>query len=605
MSAAVPFSGPGGITAPIRGWFAVLGLTLALLVCGCGGGGGSSENPTGVGSGAPGSGAGTGGSDPPAAVPNAIGATFKQGDFLEYYAKAYESSIAQGSSGSTKEDAVQFRISLGAPVQAGSVALFPLTITGRTKLLDSVDVAPRWRFLGSAGGKLYGSMDGQTLEPVYSPDGALSGFFVQRDPAQPAALTTRSFVGDYLKASAIAAGNSQSSGGCQVIAGYQICSDDSASASAYEYFQDGVGPLGFGLSRSSSSNGGGFYTSFTSRYEVELTGTSLAASGTTFGKVPQEIAALNHARQRALATVHNGRIFVFGRKAAGAGTEAEPSEIEFYDPTAQAWSVIGQTPATMTDYAVTTLGDRSYFVGSGPLYAYDHLSSSWSTLVQSSPVLNLSEGKAVVTVAGTPPVTRTLKLATWSAADGERRIVLIEAEQFLVSRTTSSGGKTALPETDFYINVYSPAAKAWSPLGRFSLDSAFPLDGALIDDDQLILSSGSIAAPITVDLTRLEYDHDSRTASPNGRNFSAASVDMDGIAQYIGGLVRDSDGDYQHYARQIEAYDPATDTWTIGTQLLLGRESAAAVVLDGKVYVLGGILPNGSISNRVEAYTGQ
>jgi hypothetical protein len=583
---------------PLRKGLTALCLAMALLIAGCGGGDGDASTDDGGGTG---SGDG-GGSPPPAADPNAVGAAFKEGDFLEYYARAHESSIVQGSSGSTREDAVQFRLSLGAPVQANGLALFPITITGRTTLLDSIEVAPRWHYLGSAGGKLYGSVDGRNVEAVYSPDGALSGFFVQRDPAQPAALSTRNFTGDYLNASAIAAGNSQSSGGCQVIAGYQICSDDSASASAYEYFKDGVGPLGFGLSRSSSSNGGGFYTSFTTTYEVELTGTSLAGAGVAFGTVPHEVAAMNHARQHALATVHDGRIFVFGRKAEGSGTEVEPSEIEVYDPATQAWNVIGQTPAAMNDYAATAIGDESYFVGSGPLYAYDHLRSSWSIPLQNSPVLNLSEGKDVVTVAGKPPVTRTLRLAIWTAPEGERRIVLIEVEQFLVLRTSSSGNKVGLPETDFFLNVYSPAAKAWAPLGGFSLDKAFPLDGAIVSDDQLILSSGSNAAPVTVDLTQLEYSTDSRTASPNGRSSSAASAAVEGVAQYIGGVVQDNNGHTEDYARQVEAYDSVTDTWTLGTRLLLGRTNSAAVVLDGKVYVLGGLLSDGAVSSRVEAY---
>jgi hypothetical protein len=590
-------------TLLLRKGLAALSLAFAVLVAGCGGGGGS-DTGSADGSGSP----------PPAEVPppttppttpppppppveNAVGVPLKQGDFLEYYARAEESSIVQGSGNSTKQDAAQFRLNLGAPVQRGGVTLFPITISGRTRLLDSIDVAPRWHYLGAAGGKLYGSIDGQSVETVYSPDGALAGFFAQRDPAQPATLTGSTFHGDYLDTSAIAAGNSQSAGGCQVIAGYQICSEDSSSASAYEYFKDGLGPLGFSLSRSSTSSGGGFTTSFTTRYQVELTGTSLAATGIEFGNVPHEISAMNHARQNALATVHDGRIFVFGRKAGGTGTATEPSEIEVYDPATQAWSVIGQTPAAMSDYVATVLGDQSYFVGSGPLYAYDHLGSSWSTPVAASPVQNLSDGKDICTAAGRPRVTRNLKLALWTGAGGEQRIVLAEAEQFLVS-----GSGTCKDETDFFLNVYTPAAKAWAPLGSFSLPRAFPLDGALISGDQLILSSGSNTAPITVDLVKLEYDT-SRSASPNGRSSSAASVERDGLVQYIGGAVRDSSGKYQEYSRQIEAYDFAADSWALGTQLLLGRERSAAVALGEKIYVLGGAVAGGSVTDRVEAYT--
>jgi hypothetical protein len=202
-----------------------------------------------------------------------VNATFKEGDYLDFYARTESSSVVQGQSGSHTEDATRFRLTLGTPQRVAQTDLFPLSISGRTNV-GGFELAPRWKFIGSLGGKLLGSIDGQTVETIYSPDGTAAGFFATRETAIAAAIEETDFRGDYAEGRVVRMGNAQNSGGCQTIAGVRVCSDDSESISSYEFFKNGIGPFGFRLSRSSTSSGGGFYTSFSSRYAVELVQTS-------------------------------------------------------------------------------------------------------------------------------------------------------------------------------------------------------------------------------------------------------------------------------------------------------------------------------------------
>ncbi len=53
----------------------------------------------------------------------------------------------------------------------------------------------------------------------------------------------------------------------------------------------------------------------------------------------------------------------------------------------------------------------------------------------------------------------------------------------------------------------------------------------------------------------------------------------------------------------VEAYDPATDTWTTRAGMPTPRQDAIVGVLNGMIYVVGGYsASSGSVLNAVEAY---
>jgi len=139
--------------------------------------------------------------------------------------------------------------------------------------------------------------------------------------------------------------------------------------------------------------------------------------------------------------------------------------------------------------------------------------------------------------------------------------------------------------------------KADMPTVRFIPGSAM-VDGKIYVIGGAPVSHGATAAveeynPATDTWTR-------RADMPTARQGVVAAA-VDGIIYAIGGnLGRDAGGDIN--LSTVEAYDPATDTWTKKADMPTARAQPAIAVVDGKVYVIGGYGEDNRILSAVEAY---
>lgn len=82
------------------------------------------------------------------------------------------------------------------------------------------------------------------------------------------------------------------------------------------------------------------------------------------------------------------------------------------------------------------------------------------------------------------------------------------------------------------------------------------------------------------------------------RNAAAAAV-LDGKLYVIGGRAPGIRATDQTSLASVEVYDPATDTWRAGPDLPAARSGAAAVVAGGRLYVLGGESTPGGVRDTV------
>lgn len=99
----------------------------------------------------------------------------------------------------------------------------------------------------------------------------------------------------------------------------------------------------------------------------------------------------------------------------------------------------------------------------------------------------------------------------------------------------------------------------------------------------------------------VEYDPaaDTWTAKadmPTPRDFMTTCV-VQGKILVIGGETGDSQNP-EHLAT-VEEYDPATDTWVPKADMSVTRLGASACVVDGKVYVVGGLIVYGGAATPV------
>jgi N-acetylneuraminic acid mutarotase len=92
-----------------------------------------------------------------------------------------------------------------------------------------------------------------------------------------------------------------------------------------------------------------------------------------------------------------------------------------------------------------------------------------------------------------------------------------------------------------------------------------------------------------------------RASMPTSRSGVAVGV-INGIAYVVGG--RSGSGSNVTFDGTVEAYDPATDSWTIKAAMPTPLDRGAAAVVGGILYVIGGQTGycGCSITNVVEAY---
>jgi N-acetylneuraminic acid mutarotase len=153
------------------------------------------------------------------------------------------------------------------------------------------------------------------------------------------------------------------------------------------------------------------------------------------------------------------------------------------------------------------------------------------------------------------------------------------------------------------IKSYSLTTNGWTSVGEFTLAGRPAIDTMSVVGDSVFITAGSARSPIRIDLAALQYTSTGMESSPNSRTSSAAAVELNGKVYCFGGRGVNSSGNAVSYRRESEFYDTAADAWTVIPKLLVAREAATAVALDGKLYVIGGRTSDGGKSARVEVYT--
>jgi N-acetylneuraminic acid mutarotase len=88
---------------------------------------------------------------------------------------------------------------------------------------------------------------------------------------------------------------------------------------------------------------------------------------------------------------------------------------------------------------------------------------------------------------------------------------------------------------------------------------------------------------------------------PVARGYHTAAV-VDGIKIYVlDGIIYD-DEDEREATGRVDVYHPAADSWQQMAAMPTARETNAAAVMDGKIYVSGGFTTSRELSDAFEAY---
>lgn len=267
------------------------------------------------------------------------------------------------------------------------------------------------------------------------------------------------------------------------------------------------------------------------------------------------------------ATVFNNLIYVMG----GFSDNQLSSSTEVYDPSTNTWSLKASIPTPRNEPGITTVNGKIYVIGGyngialNVVEEYNPATDTWTTKANmptsrsnvSVTVLN----NKIFAIGGWPNGINSVEVYdpvtdTWTAA-----------ASLAQGRITTNGSTTLLGE------VYFTGGKTNSAI--FSTHEAY---NASINS---WTSKSDLPAP----------------------RWTASSVTLNNKIHFLGGTDNYTPGAVTpNYANNF-VYDPINNSWSEGIPMLHTRSNHSAVVVENKIFVLGGMDESGLPTNLNEVFS--
>ncbi len=151
------------------------------------------------------------------------------------------------------------------------------------------------------------------------------------------------------------------------------------------------------------------------------------------------------------------------------------------------------------------------------------------------------------------------------------------------------------------LEVYDPSTDSWTAKTA-APTRVFQMAGGVING-KLYVAGGILNQSTTVTNVLQVYDPLTDTWAtknhmPTARALGGGGAVIAGKLYVVGGTPCVCDIELS----TLEVYDPATDTWITKSPMLTGRFAPGAAAIDGKLYVLGGLIHGGHSINTLEVY---
>jgi N-acetylneuraminic acid mutarotase len=260
--------------------------------------------------------------------------------------------------------------------------------------------------------------------------------------------------------------------------------------------------------------------------------------------------------------VVDGKIYVIG----GAGPEYQAlGTVEVYDPVANSWEAKSDMPTVRQGLSTSVVNGKIYAIG-----GIESDSSAYMTADNFSTVEEYDPANDTWSTKTPMPTARG-----WHSAN------VVDGKIYIIG---GSRGASPSDMKSSAVEVYDPETDSWSQKG-FMPEAKGAGSGSIVDGKIYIF--GGYGGPKRVD----EYDPltdtwTQKSDMPTRRIGLSTSV-VDGKIYVTGGFVPGHSG-YPGITT-VEVYDPATDTWTTAPDMPTGRFGAYTSVVDGKIYVFGGL----------------
>jgi N-acetylneuraminic acid mutarotase len=148
------------------------------------------------------------------------------------------------------------------------------------------------------------------------------------------------------------------------------------------------------------------------------------------------------------------------------------------------------------------------------------------------------------------------------------------------------------------VEVYDPATDTWTQKGNMPVSRAAGFSSVV--DGKIYLMGGYSRSPRVDEYDPSTNSWTAKSEMPTPRRSLSTSA-LDGMIYAIGGYVPGVSG--HPGVATVEVYDPATDTWTTAPDMPTRRFGLRTSVVNGKIYVIGGMDSwPGSAYRPVEEY---
>ena len=263
----------------------------------------------------------------------------------------------------------------------------------------------------------------------------------------------------------------------------------------------------------------------------------------------------------------NNKLYVFG--GFYNSKIQVTSSAEVFDPAANAWQSLGNTPAPQTHVGTATDGRTIYFAGgfrgnwygqpSSDFWEYDTTANTWTR----GPSLPAARGAGGLVLLGR-------QLHFFGGAYGDTvSAVEDSSDHWVLDLDNPSAGwvaKAPLPDPRNHLGYAVLNGKIYAIGGQHQLNESAGLDATVSVYDPAT-DTWSSAAPLPAPRSHL---HNS-TFVYEGRIICAGGTDTGDVA-----------------SNQVLAYDPAADQWSVVGALPAARSAAVAQVVGDEIVVATG-----------------
>jgi N-acetylneuraminic acid mutarotase len=163
---------------------------------------------------------------------------------------------------------------------------------------------------------------------------------------------------------------------------------------------------------------------------------------------------------------------------------------------------------------------------------------------------------------------------------------VVNGKIYAIGGVAGSSSSYSSVETYSTVEEYDPATDTWT--AKSEMPTTRGSHSANVVDGKIYIIGGTRGAAFSSDRIQTVEVYDPATDTwtqkgdmPRGIGAGYSSV-VDGKIYVIGGYGG---------AQRVDEYDPATDTWTMKSDMPTRRHALSTSTLDGKIYAIGGYVP--------------